>query len=254
MRSLINLTMRYILFGLMFFVLSCNDEIEDQIILLDSCVNKYRLAGQYPEVHQTFANVGCDPVILGPKKLSEQIKLDFVDFCNRNSVMFLNSLGQELEGVIKNKSYKKSIFEIRDSISQRCITHCLRNEEALVEIVTDKFAIEIILNTRLNYRVVHTNSVEESMSGYSIYAKLLNKKQSVFDISIENFLDEPIFPDTSIITYHESIILNGESFNEIFSNENQSLLDVERKEKVYFHTQKGLVAVRDSLGELWTIN
>jgi hypothetical protein len=59
---------------------------------------------------------------------------------------------------------------------------------------------------------------------------------------------------SSIGRFHETVSLNNTTYSNVYSNENKENVTVyTRKEKVYFNQETGLIAVRDSLGTLWTI-
>lgn len=47
-------------------------------------------------------------------------------------------------------------------------------------------------------------------------------------------------------------IINFNNYSGIYSNENNIIPGTRHQEKIYFDTKAGLIAVRDSLGVLWT--
>ena len=76
----------------------------------------------------------------------------------------------------------------------------------------------------------------------------------MFDLPIQDNGNEAVNPDTTHIRFHETISLNNTIHSNVYSNENkENVTGYKRKEKVYFNVDEGLIAVRDSLGELWTI-
>ncbi len=120
-------------------------------------------------------------------------------------------------------------------------------------LTTDKFSLRIVLNTGLNVGVASSQNPNEFIeSSFSIFAIKENSRQLIFDLPIENYNGEQIVPDTTNIRYHQNIELNNSNYTELYSNENLNVAGLIRKEKVYFHPKNGLIAVRDSLGNLWT--
>ena len=123
---------------------------------------------------------------------------------------------------------------------------------------SDKFSLYIALYTGLEGGIGSSADQNQYIrSSYTISAfSNDNSRQTVFSLPIEDYNDEPIIPDTTRIRYHEEVVLNNSTYTGIYSNENLipgvNATGLNRKEKIYFDPQKGLVAVRDSLGILWT--
>lgn len=195
----------------------------------------------------------CSLVFVGERKLSEYAKSKFPDYCLEfgSTVEFENADNEKISATIINRDYQTSAYFIITSFnSPDCTYYCLENEAAQIVLESDRFTLEIDLQPGIRIGAVGYSDVE---TRFSIFAQYQNTRQYIFGLPIEDNEGQPIVtPDTNYIRYHEIILLNGKEYTELYSNENNNANGLVRKEKVYFHPKNGLIAVRDSLGELWT--
>jgi hypothetical protein len=202
-----------------------------------------------------LVNSNCELVDIGTKELSENIKSKFVDFCNdlNSELTFYDSIGNTINARISEKEFKSGNYNVSLNFnSPNCENYCLNNEEASIIISSSKFTIEVVLYTGINFNTSTENLNELIETGYAIWAIKGNSKQVIFQLPIEDHLNQEIIPDTSYIRFHEEIELNNTNFNDIYSNENNFANGLVRKERVYFNKEIGLVGIRDSVGILWT--
>ena len=245
-----------VLLSIQVLTLSCKKEEKKPGVTQGGCLAEAEASNSSDSCSSSFFNQNCELNYIGSKGLSESSKSKFVDFCfpQDSAILFEDSFGNKMECFISEKKYSKGTYSIISSPSSpQCEHFCLENEEAYVVFKTDKFSLRIVLSTGLNPGVGFSQNPQKFIeSSFTIYAMKENSRQLVFDLPIENFKDEQIVPDTTNIRYHQNIQLNNSNYVELYSNENLNVAGLIRKEKVYFHPQNGLVAVRDSLGTLWT--
>lgn len=247
---------KLILIIMPFILMSCNESSFEEEILNNECLTDFEIEQATNNCDSTLLSQNCDILYLGPKSLSENLKSDFKDFCNSvdTELIFEDSNGNTNLGIIQEKKFYKDSYLISSHFSNPdCEGACLSNEEAYVILQSDKFSLKIMLLTGLNIGFNGEYSNENIVSKFSIWALNENIRQLIFEIAVENYLDEQINTDTSYVRYHENITLNDKDYSGIYSNENNNVNGLIFKEKVYFDLKGGLVAVRDSLGVLWTI-
>ena len=211
----------------------------------------------------TFSNPDCFLIEVGTSQLSQSSKETFADFCaeENTTITFVDAEENQLTCDVWNKNFSEQQFKITRlaSPTTQCTTYCLNGEQARVSLRSDRFSLDITLHNELTGGLAVEQNLEESTGiAYNIWA-LYNQStsggnaQTIFDMSLEDFNNERVSPDTSYIRFHSSIMLNGVEYTDLYSNENrENITGYTRKEKVYFHPEDGLVGVRDSLGVLWT--
>jgi len=249
---------KYLLILLLPILLFCCDDDDNTTPedLTGPCLSETSVEFSNTSCESNFSNDDCEVIHIGSKDLSENVKTDFVDFCNttESELLFEDPDGNTITCYILEKSFRKNVYQIVSNFNTAdCKRYCLDNEEAVVVLASDKFSLRIVLVTGLEFGINDMNSEEKINTSFSIFAMKENTRQIIFDLPVEDFFDEPIVPDTTTIRHHESITLNNSSYTDVYSNENNlNTPGLERKEKVYFHSKNGLIAVRDSLGVLWT--
>ncbi len=198
---------------------------------------------------------------LGSASLSENLKANFVDFCNalQSKIYFSDNNDNRIEGIVDDKIYHKVAGEIIRLSSSQCRIACMEIEEALIKLSTERFSLLMRLYNTTDYS---ETDLEYQFRGteFEITAKSVPNangvqgSQRVFRILLEDDNYDPAIPDTLNIRYHESILLNGKLYSNLYSNENAiiGINGLFQKERVYFHPTDGLIGVRDSLGVLWT--
>ncbi len=250
---------KYILTLLLPFTLICckNDDNLIKEVIQEICLNEITINESNESCESAFINQGCEVIHIGSKSLSDNIKSDFVDFCNflGSELTFVSSNGNLTIGIIQKREFNTGTAVISTGFNTpNCVNYCLENEEALIELRSDRFSLRLVVNTGLNFGIDSTNASEEVVSGFTIWSVYENTRQVIFQIDVENYFDEPILPDTTYARYHNNVTLNNTNYTELYSNENNNANGLVRKEKVYFHPKNGLIAVRDSLGVLWVRN
>lgn len=194
---------------------------------------------------------------LGQKGLSETSKLSFIEFCYsiNTELSFFDSIGNSINGRIISKEYKSGNTLATTFNCPECVDSCLDNERARLVIESEYFNIRIDLVTRISNSLPFSNK-EEPVTTYVIWSTKNQSSQAIFTMDFENHLDESILPDSSFIKFHQKIRLNDNDYFDIYSNEsvfmNDRVKGIERNERIYLSLQNGLIAVRDSLGILWT--
>ncbi len=228
------------------------EEIEEKI-----CLNETTIQESNESCESALINQNCEVIHLGSKSLSENIKSDFVDFCNveGSELTFTNSNGRTIVGTVEHRAFITNASMIVSGYNTPdCISHCIESERASMVISSSRFSLRLEVNPWLKFGIDSTNVSEQLVSGFNIWSILGSTRQIIFQLDVENYFDEPIAPDTTYARYHNNITLNDTNYTELYSNENNNINGLIRKEKVYFHPKNGLIAVRDSLGSLWTKN
>jgi len=154
---------------------------------------------------------------------------------------------------IINKQYHPfpaSVFE--NPISPNCIDNCFQGESAYIELEapTFSFRINLVLATKpYQDNINPRNHVYTSYQFDYIPNRILQRK--ILEIKLEDHLNIPVSPNNAGGTYYENYSLYGRPYHGIFTNEGYDDFGFTAREEIYFHPEDGLVAVQDSLGELW---
>lgn len=220
----------------------------------DKCLTETTISVSNDVCNPPAVGQDIDYVHVGSKSLSETSKADFVDFCFAlgSDIGFSDANGNSTTANIRRKEFNTLAYEVTRYQSSGITEYCLESEEAFTELSSEEFTLRINLVAGFNAGIDTATVRENITTGYFIWAFNENARQVIFDIDVEDYLDEAIESDTSYVRYHDEIILNGTNYTELYSNENNYGNGLGRKEKVYFHPKDGLIAVRDSLGVLWT--
>jgi hypothetical protein len=247
----------YLLLILVINFFSCGDDDLSTTEQIDyMCLDEAIIVETTNTCESANLNGACSIFYAGKKALSSQLKSQFIDYCipENNRILFEDSLGNTTAGRIDYKYYRTgNSTTYTNPFSSSCIGYCLENEEATTVIDSEKFSLRISLNSRLRGLIDTTDINKNIFCGFSIFAQKENTSQFVLGIDVENYLEEFIEPISSTTyTFHDSIVLNDASFLDVYSNQDFSPMGLERKEKVYFSVKEGVVAVRDSIGVLWT--
>ena len=251
--------LKFVCLILLIFCNSCSKD-DDNDITYDGCLNK-SIIEMRDLVCENFSNPDCEIIELGQKSLSEQIKSEFTDYCNAETskIDFINSVGEQLTAEIKRREFKQfmSTTTLTSSSGQICQHRCLEAELAEIDVISKNFGINLRLNSGLG-RGTNRDIIEGSVSSYNIaaysnYTPARRVSQFIFRIEVEDFYDNRIMPDTTNVRYHNSIVLNGKMFSDVYSNENNKAEGIRQKEIVYFGIKEGLIGVCDSIGIMWTV-
>lgn len=235
----------------------CTKDSPNVIINSDNClVNKIpRLSPN--DCNSINGNSHCEYNYIGSKRLSEKSKSFFTDYCKGlNSIItFKNQNGNELLCTVDEHRFVTSRAAISTNYtSNDCKTYCLNTVEATWGITSERFALEINLLLNINYDINAQYLDDKINNSFIIWAKERITQQSIFIMPIEDAKGNEIIPDTTFIRLHKTIMLNGETYTNVYSNENLKANGLIRKEIVNFNKSLGLIAVRDSLGTLWRKN
>ncbi len=235
-------------------ICSCLDEPDNNIPEDVHCLNNQLV--EDGNLDCTDINNFCETELLGELKLSQSMKERFVDYClSQNSfIKFKNEEGTSLPVEIKSKRYttNRSILTLSPG-NLDCKNYCLENEVAHINLECSRFNLDVSLFSHIKLNFDPQNEPQPQLTGSAnIMARLGNTAQTVFSMHLEDANGMEIEQDTFSIRFHPSITLNGQTFSDIYSNENNNSTSLFRKEKIYFDPNVGLIAVRDSLGVLWS--
>jgi len=248
---------RVISFFFTLIIISCNDSevINDP---MDDPMPNVESLGQAeiePRLDENcieiFSEVDCEVIHVGQKPLPEELKVYLPEYSNpiNTLLLFEDENNNELAVEITNKTFKESITTRYTSIiPPNCKGYCLDNEIAKVFLQSDVFSLELALTTHFQGLIDEIDPNNNIGTGFLVYGKTKNSISIIFNLPIANFEDQLIEHTPDQITFHENIELNGNNYANLFSNENRTFGD----EKIYLDLDNGLIAVRDSLGVLWT--
>ena len=250
-------------------ILACNSENEENPSHTNNeDVELECLSGFENEVVNLFCNDpeidSCEYLYAGIQHLSDYAKESFIDFCFPldSEVVFEDSSGEEVICDVVRKRYRNGSSSISTAVGAPvCRRYCLDNQKASIELKSGKFHLEISVLTYLSGSAdteeeLKTN-VETRFQIASCFEEVIGNvtsrtHNSFFFLPIEDFNQNVIIPDASEISYHESIVLNGVSYEDVYSSEVPQISNSKVREDVYFNVDLGLIAVRDSLDVLWT--
>ena len=239
-----------------FFILviaSCEEDISNSFNS-EACLALTPVKNNFTDCYSRLDGVPENyfKVYLGNKKLPLAAKLNFKDFCRdeHEPIIFKDSNDVLLSVNVSDKLYEQGYWFQYNSNGGECESFCLDIERAELILESDRFGLYIILQS------YHTSLSEDPFrsteTGYRIFAAGENGNQSIFSLGFLDHEDNFIFPDTTRrIKYLKEFKPHGNSYEEVFTNEEYTTPTLKRKEVVYFSLDDGLVAVRDSLGVLW---
>ncbi|NNE26542.1 MAG: hypothetical protein HKN09_06845 [Saprospiraceae bacterium] len=209
--------------------------------------------------HQSFPE-DCKVFDLGNLALSSPSKDFFSDYCMElnDEIFFSNTAGVRINAIVEEKDHREEAdAEYFDYDTPDCEVYCLRTEEADLKIASEKFSIQLTLTTRIGEGSDSISIAENLLTSLDVRSYFRRDSRSLssrrkYWIDLENRQGQSLYPDTSILNFHSEKVLNGQTFYELLSNEdyNDSSWDM-YDEVIYFNYDQGLVAVVDSLGELW---
>ncbi len=203
----------------------------------------------------------CELIYLGKRELSAFAKEHFKDFCSKinSEVEFVDKNGLKLRCSVFHKDYNEGAHTLisNSNDSTNCKRFCLDSEDASISLISDRFTLDVYLQLGVSVTTVMSqDSKDIAETRFSIFARNQNLGQQIFSVPLLDTNDELISaPDTIAIgvRYHTDVLLNNKRYSDIYSNENRGEINgLTFKEKIYFHRENGLIAVRDSLGVLWT--
>jgi len=238
---------------LLSFFIGCTDDNQNQIFNQKNCLSN-RLANPTPNDCKSISTNVCEFIYIGSKRLSEKSKDLFNEFCfgPKSQIVFKDQNGNQLISIVDEQKFVTTRSSITTNFtSPDCKTICLDSEQAVWGIESKRFALEISLGLNINFDATEEYSDDKIQTTFVVWAKEGNSKQAIFIFPIANGENFDIIPDTTNIRLHKTIEINGETFTNVYSNENLNVNGLIRKEKVYFSKALGLIAVRDSLGILW---
>jgi hypothetical protein len=244
--------------GLIFFIflIGCSKDNSNDIINPSNCLTN-KIAKLTQNDCKAISGSICEHIYIGSKKLSVKSKNLFNDFCfgPKSQIIFKDHNGNQLISIVDEQKYVTSRSAISTNItSTDCKTICLDSEEVVWGIKSERFTLEINLVLIINFDITQEYLDDKIQTSFVIWAEEGNSKQAIFILPIANGENFEIIPDTTYIRLHNTIEINGETFTNVYSNENLNVNGLIRKEKVYFNKTLGLIAVRDSLGTLWRKN
>lgn len=251
----------------LFLASCCSEEaIDDPEDIFDItketvCLNDYEIK-IHPYTCENSEDDGeCEFIYLGSLSLSTDAKENFTNFCPpvASEYLFENDENITMPCRVIEKSFETRQYT-STRYSQPCVKRCLDIQMAKIDLESESFTMDISLYTGYDYKKIAANQYDYvNETAYRIRAWTPTENggktgQSVFLLPIEDENYNPVIPDTVNIRFHETIDLNNKVYTNIYSNENkENVNNYNRKEKVYFNVEKGLIAVRDSLSTLWTI-
>ena len=240
---------------------SCTDDIT--VNCIKSARNECLITYEVEEptiICESFNTVSdCPKINLGFKALHPQVKLEFVDFCYREggNICYTDSADNTIIITVEEKSFRNWVSNITTDFNTTiCKSFCLDNQVAKIELISERFSIDIEFGTGLNFFEISTNDYSENIvSDLEINSNSdTGKRQFIFSVPIWDYKDEKLeFKDSDII-YYEKIELNNIEYTEVFTNQDFNRVKAHTHEIVYFNLKEGLIGVRDTLGVLWTKN
>lgn len=238
--------------GFIFCILNCSDEkmpIDEVPINILDCArlistNDNLRCESLPSLTDSCVLEVFDSIPL------ESIALDtYLDFCN-SEISFVNKSGETLKATIEGTELNKKL-NYEHLRGGPCKIYCVSSQHCIYYLNSDNFSFSLelfndveILEDGISPMVISKLEITawggDPLGGQKVF------KLYLFDSSGKRFESEKDRHE-----YHDTIILNGKNFSEIYSNEYRLELEVRNKELVYYQLDKGLIAVRDSLGTLW---
>jgi len=235
-------------------ICSCSDEPDTNPPSVEQCLENQIAEDGFLDC--SVLNNSCPTELLDQFNLSQSMKQRFPDYClaENNVINFEDAQGETLSVLIKSKRFSKNRAILTLSPGNfDCQNFCMENEIATMELECSRFSLDINLWNNIKLEFDQTGEPNPKPIGEAnIMAKLGNTKQTVFSMILEDEEGMTIEPDTFSIRHHSNIQLNGNVYTDIYSNENNNATSLLRNEKVYYDPNLGLVAVRDSLGVLWS--